>query len=451
MSPQISEAERINNVATQDSQRMLGRNDGRLSSTVERSSSFDRWVIRTLLNQIGANWLAVKLWDGRVIRLGETERYQIRMTKRGHLLKLLLNPNFEFAERYVRGQIEFDGDLTELMVKLFQLKQPQGINRRLENLQTRLRTRSRSLQAARSNVHEHYDLGNDFYRLWLDKQLLYTCAYFESPQQSLEEAQTAKMDYICRKLCLKPGDRVIEAGCGWGALAMHMARHYGAVVKAYNISREQISYARSQACLRGIADRVEFIEEDWRNIQGSCDAFVSVGMLEHVGPENFKLLGEVIHNCLTPSGRGLIHSIGLNWKRPLDCWTATRIFPGAQPPALSEAMQIFECNDMNVYDVENLQWHYARTIRHWLNRFEDSVEVVREMFDEEFVRMWRLYLASSIASFETGLLELFQIVFAPRRSQALPHTRRHLYTSCPQGAPVNEKRPEPAASGLPTP
>lgn len=432
MFTQTSQANQLNATATQDSQRMPGRDDSSLSRCIARSSSFERWIIRKLLHQIGANWLAVELWDGRVIRLGGTERQRIRLTERGHLLKLLLNPNFEFAERYVRGQIEVDGNLTDLMVKLFQLKQPQGINRRLENLQTRLRAGSRSLQASRNNVSRHYDLGNDFYRLWLDEQLLYTCAYFESPEQTLEAAQFAKMDYICRKLCLKPGDRVIETGCGWGALAMHMVRHYGAVVKAYNISREQISYARSLACLRGIADRVEFIEEDWRNIKGSCDAFVSVGMLEHVGPENFKLLGEVIHNCLTPSGRGLIHSIGLNWKRPLDCWTATRIFPGAQPPALSEAMQIFECNDMNVYDVENLQWHYAQTLRHWLSRFEGAVEEVREMFDEEFVRMWRLYLASSIASFETGLLELFQIVFAPRGSRTLPQTRRHLYASSPQ-------------------
>jgi len=154
--------------------------------------------------------------------------------------------------------------------------------------------------------------------------------------------------------------------------------------------------------------------------------FVSVGMLEHVGPENFQELGGVIQRCLSSTGRGLIHSIGLNQPQPLDSWVEQRIFPGAQPPTLAEAMQLFEPFDFSVLDVENLRLHYALTLRHWLRRFESAAPEIRTMFDESFVRMWRMYLAASIASFETGWLQLFQILFAPGTNNALPLTRQHL-------------------------
>src|SRR5262249_40754325 len=155
--------------------------------------------------------------------------------------------------------------------------------------------------ASRDSVHHHYDLGNEFYRLWLDESLSYTCAYYEDPTRTLEAAQLAKMDHVCRKLRLRPDDRVIEAGCGWGGFALHMARKYGAIVRAFNVSREQIRHARDWASRLGLTERVEFIEDDYRNASGSCDAFVSIGMLEHVGIENFEGLGRVIDRVLTRS------------------------------------------------------------------------------------------------------------------------------------------------------
>src|SRR5262249_4424926 len=163
-------------------------------------------------------------------------------------------------------------------------------------------------------------------------------AYFKDPVMSLEDAQIAKLDHVCRKVRLGPGDRVIEAGCGWGALALHMAKHYGASVRAFNISTEQIAFARDQARKDGIANRVEFIEDDYRNIAGECDAFMSVGMLEHVGVANYPTLSHVIDRCLTPSGRGLIHSIGRHKPIMVNGWLARQIFPGAEIPSLSEML-----------------------------------------------------------------------------------------------------------------
>jgi cyclopropane-fatty-acyl-phospholipid synthase len=219
----------------------------------------------------------------------------------------------------------------------------------------------------------------------------------------------------------------VDGGCGWGALALHMARHYGVSVKAFNISREQIQYARRQAAREGLAGQVEFIEDDYRNISGRFDAFVSVGMLEHVGREHYSELGKIIHRAIGDSGRGLIHFIGRNRPEPFSAWIRKRIFPGAYCPALREAMDIFEPHEYAVLDVENLRLHYAKTLEHWLARYERSVERVSALFGPEFVRAWRLYLAGSIASFRTGLLQLFQIVFAGSACQQIPWTRAHLY------------------------
>jgi cyclopropane-fatty-acyl-phospholipid synthase len=291
-----------------------------------------------------------------------------------------------------------------------------------------LKVREReAVAASRECIHHHYDIGNDFYRLWLDDRMQYSCAYYSKPDFTLEEAQVAKLDHVCRKLQLRFGDRVVEAGCGWGGLAIHMAEKYGASVRAFNVSGEQVEYAREQSKSKGLGGRVEFVEDDYRNMTGTYDAFVSVGMLEHVGLENYATLGQVIDKVLTPAGRGLIHSIGRNRPAPLDSWTDKRIFPGAYPPSLREMLGVLEPVGFSVLDVENLRLHYARTLEHWLERFEQSADTITEMFDERFVRMWRMYLAASLATFNVGGLQLFQILFAREANNDISWTRSHLY------------------------
>jgi len=290
------------------------------------------------------------------------------------------------------------------------------------------RPRRNTLARSRDNIHRHYDLGNDFYALWLGETMAYTCAYYPSAQATLEQAQIAKMEHVCRKLRLGAADSVVEAGCGWGSLALHMAARYGAKVRAFNISKEQIDFARRRAREQGLEGRVEFIEDDYRNISGSYDVFVSVGMLEHVGREHYPELGRVVQRALTAEGRGLIHSIGRNRPELLHPWIERRIFPGAYAPSLGEMMQIFEPSNLSVLDVENIRLHYARTLRHWLERYEAAIDSVRAMFsDESFVRMWRMYLAGSIAGFETGTLQLFQVLFAKQENNAIPLTREFMY------------------------
>ena len=280
---------------------------------------------------------------------------------------------------------------------------------------------------ARRNIHHHYDIGNDFYKLWLDRRMVYTCAYFPSPSMGLEEAQTAKLDYVCRKLRLAPGETVLETGCGWGALALHMCKHYGVTVKAYNISKEQIAYARERAREECLGGRAQFIEDDYRNVDGEFDAFVSVGMLEHVGTDQYQVLGAVIDRSLKPEGRGLIHSIGRDYPSAMTPWIERNIFPGACPPSLSQMMQIFEPFGFSVLDVENLRLHYAKTLEHWLARYDANLERVTQMFDRAFVRAWRLYLAGSLAAFRSGDMQLFQVCFARSGRNRIPLTRQDLY------------------------
>jgi cyclopropane-fatty-acyl-phospholipid synthase len=233
---------------------------------------------------------------------------------------------------------------------------------------------------------------------------------------------------VCRKLRLKAGESVVEAGCGWGVFALHMARHYGVRVRAYNISHEQIAYARERAARAGLAGRVEYVEDDYRSISGEYDAFVSIGMLEHVGVKNYEALGRIAQASMGSHGRGLIHTIGRNSPARLQPWIEKRIFPGAHPPSLSEMAHIFEPWELSILDVENLRLHYAQTLRQWLAGYEAASERVRAMFDEKFVRMWRLYLAGSVAAFSTGTLQLFQVLFAPSGNNDIAWTRAHLYT-----------------------
>ncbi|MFI5303921.1 MAG: class I SAM-dependent methyltransferase [Nitrospiria bacterium] len=384
-----------------------------------------RWLIRKLLKRINNPPIRVVLWDGSSIvpdgchPLGTVIFHDPKM-----LLWVFTDPELYFGDAYSTGKIEIEGDLVhflEIVYRALSSFKVQGF------LPRSIFRESNSLGHSRENIHHHYDIGNRFYRLWLDDRMLYTSAYFPDPTISLEQAQLAKMDHVCRKLLLKPGDTVLEAGCGWGALAMHMARYYGVKVKAYNISHEQISFARERAAREGLESQIEFIEDDYRAIEGRFDAFVSVGMLEHVGRENYRMLGELINNVLQPNGRGLIHTIGRNVPGPIGGWIERRIFPGAYPPTLREMMEVLEPQGFSILDVENLRLHYAKTLEHWLERFDLESNKISRMFDETFVRAWRLYLAGSLVSFRIGTLQLFQVVFTRERNNEIPWSREHLY------------------------
>src|SRR5215472_1743871 len=289
-----------------------------LHTTSTRTRSIDRWLLHAFLRAAGSPRVRCVLPDGSSVYAGEGEPVGVlRIRDRAALYHLFVDPEVFFGEGYTDGRLEIEGDLVSVLAATYIEPTHPLLNRIIFHGH---RARPNSRAGSRDNIHRHYDLGNDFYRLWLDERMIYTCAYFPTPDATLEDAQVAKMDHVCRKVALRPGEHVVEAGCGWGALALHMARNYGVTVRAFNISHEQIAFGREQAAKQGLADRVEFIEDDYRNITGTYDCFMSIGMLEHVGVQHYRELGAVIDRCLPAHGRGLIHTIGRNKSEPLNPW-----------------------------------------------------------------------------------------------------------------------------------
>jgi cyclopropane-fatty-acyl-phospholipid synthase len=353
----------------------------------------------------------------------------VRLADTRALLALLRNPQMNFGDLYTDGRLEVEGNLVRLLEDLFRL--PDSRVSRITNAVLGI-GHPNSLRGSRRNIHQHYDLPTEFHAIYLDPELQYTCAYFPTESATLNEAQVAKMDHVCRKLWLRPGETVVEAGCGWGSLALHMARHYGVRVKAFNISSEQMAYARERLRKTGLGAQVEYIEDDYRNISGHFDAFVSVGMLEHVGRTHYRELGSVIRRAIGESGRGLLHFIGRNKPKPLNPWIRKRIFPGGYPPVLREVMDVLEPQDFTVLDVENLGRHYARTLEFWLQNFEQAFDRTAQQYGMALARKWRLYLAGAVAGFRTGGMHLFQLVFAGRECASVPWTRAYLYDRAAQ-------------------
>ena len=391
-------------------------------------SALDRWLAKQITKRLGESPVKVALWDepDAAPRDGIV---RMRILDRKALWQIIVNPDLHFGDLYSAGRLEVRGELLTLLREAYRYT---AKHTAIGQLVARGRKLAPDLSDSKRNIHHHYDLGNQFYELWLDREALqYTCAYFAEAAMTIEQAQQAKMHHVCRKLELKSGERVVEAGGGWGGFALFMAKNYGVRVRSFNISKEQIAYSRAWAKRLGLDSQVEFIEDDYRNLAGTYDAFVSIGMLEHVGKGNYKDLGELMARALTPTGRGLVHSIGRDTPQLMNAWIDKRIFPGAYPPTLREMMDLFEPNGLSVLDVENIRLHYAKTLECWLQRYEENVDAVRDLFDETFVRAWRLYLTGSIAAFLNGTLQLFQVLYARHGAKNVPWTRAHVYRDHP--------------------
>jgi len=389
-------------------------------------NAVDRLIARNLLKNLNDINIHINLWDIETIKLSDTLcEYLLKITDRKALYFLILYPDFAFGELFTTNRIELTGELDKFLYKCFSQKNKNSLLKGIQLLA--LKFQSNTIKKARKNVVNHYDLGNDFFKYWLDPTMTYTCAYFPNDDITLEEAQLEKMEYICKKLNLTKGLTVIEAGCGWGGLAIYMAKNYGVNVTAYNISKEQINYAKISAAEQGLSDLVEFVEDDYRNIVGVFDRFVSIGMLEHVGKNNFQSVTKLISKVLKPDGIGLIHSIGTLKARPTNSWLNKKIFPGSYMPPLSEIVKIIETADYAVLDVENLRFHYQKTLKQWLANFEEKSQVILQMKGVVFYKMWKLYLVGSMVSFEVGNHHLFQVLFSPKSNINWPSNRSYLY------------------------
>lgn len=405
--------------------------------------------------------VAVRLWDGSSRRLGAHAMQELRapftlvLNHPGVLRMLLLGRDpLRWADAYFRGDIEVEGDffaalrmkdyLSELrlsardaLAAMFSLlRLPHGGGQTL-GLMPRYAREVRLHSRAENNgaIQFHYDVSNDFYAQWLDESMVYSCAYFEHADDSLQTAQSAKLDHICRKLMLKPGDSFLDVGCGWGALTIHAARHYGVMAHGITLSRQQYALAQQRiadAGLRMVAS-VELL--DYRDLPATrlYDKVASVGMFEHVGLNNLPLYFASIVRVLKPGGLFLNHGITHDvegWKEtPYTRFINRYVFPDGQLDTISNIQRRMEHEGFEIADVEALRSHYALTLRHWVARLEANHDEVLRHVSESTFRVWRLYMAACALDFESGCTGIYQVLASKRaaRGSVLPLTRRHLY------------------------
>ncbi|MEC5325571.1 cyclopropane-fatty-acyl-phospholipid synthase family protein [Aurantimonas sp. A3-2-R12] len=372
--------------------------------------------------------------DGRSERYGEaaSDPVTVRLHTRSLPRRLLVNPDLVLGEAYMDGALTVDGDDIYGLIELLLINLAQQPDVWHYRWLARLRQLSRNLaqfnpaERARRNVAHHYDLSGALYDLILDADRQYSCGYFRHPGDNLEAAQQAKKTLIATKLLLKPGQRVLDIGCGWGGLGLQLARDHGARVTGVTLSREQHRIAEARARTSGLADRVRFRLQDYRQVEESFDRVVSVGMFEHVGVPHYREFFDTLRQRLSEDGVALLHTIGrADGPSATNPWLAKYIFPGGYSPALSELLAEVERSGLYVTDIEIWRLHYAETLQAWRLRFEAELDRVREIYDERFCRMWRFYLVISELAFRQGGHVVFQIQLA-RKQDAVPLTRDYL-------------------------
>jgi cyclopropane-fatty-acyl-phospholipid synthase len=374
----------------------------------------------------------VQFWDGDSACFGSGQPlFTLIFRNEQSAGRIFSEGSLGFGEEYMAGNIIVEGDFKALM-RL-------GTDRSIQDMKCSLRTKLallikhfQSLNTTRGsskNISYHYDRGNDFYQLYLDESMTYSCAYFRNSDDSLEQAQVQKYEHICRKLQLREGETLLDIGCGWGGMLIYAARQYGIRGVGYTLSREQTAYARQLISELGLEKKIDIFLDDYRHIAGQFDKFVSIGMFEHVGKSRIPIFMRQVRTLLKPGGVGLLHTIGKERNTPRDGWTMKYIFPGGYIPVLDHVVKAMGKNGFVPMDIENLRLHYAATLDKWAERFEANANKIASMFDEKFVRMWRMYLNGSAAAFRNGDLRLYQILFSKGLNNQFPLTREHLYQS----------------------
>ena len=356
----------------------------------------------------------------------------VRLTKPWLGWKLALNPNLYCGEAYMDGTLRIEQGTLYDMVAIVTRNAGMGSIGYLSELRAwtlyflRGFHQANPLKRSRQNVAHHYDLSNSFYRLFLDSDLQYSCAYFAEPGMTLEEAQLAKKRHIAAKLLLHPGQRVLDIGSGWGGLGLHLAETDGIDVTGVTLSTEQLALANERAVAAGKNDHVRFLMRDYRAETGKFERIVSVGMFEHVGAPQYRTFFRKVHDLLTDDGVALLHTIGrLDGPGFTNQWIRKYIFPGGYSPALSEVIPHIERSGLFMTDVEVLRLHYAKTLRYWRQRFLANWDQARDMFDERFCRMWEFYLAGCECAFRYQGHVVFQIQLA-KRIDTVPMTRDYI-------------------------
>lgn len=379
---------------------------------------------------------------------GEAKFNLIFKTKKA-MRAMLVNVDLGFGEAYMLGDIDLEGKMTDLMTMVMTtdllsafrkvVYHPANILRHLPSHASvfwHYLYQRHTYENDKRFISEPYDLGNKFYALWLDKDMQYTCGYFKTPQDSIDLAQEQKREQICRKLRLQPGQTLLDIGCGWGGMLIYAAQHYGISGVGVTLSKEQAEESNRRIKDAGLQERIHVEHADYRDLpkQGRVfDRVVSVGCLEHIGKPNHGLFFSIAKQSLKPDGTFVLHTIGKLKPGSPFAFGNKHVFPGVYTATLVEISQCLSKLDMRIQDVENMRLHYSYTIQRWLDAFEAHVDEIRALFNEQVVRLFRIYLSHGVAFMRYGGNELYQIIITPGIDNERPLTRDYLYAQGQNG------------------
>lgn len=384
--------------------------------------------------------LRLKLWDGHELDLGPTPSVTI-VVKDPQLVSDFTHPSLDLlGSAFVEGRLEMEGSISEVVRVCDELTQALGDEE--DNDSPVYSPHDKATDAA--SISYHYDVSNDFYQLWLDEEMVYSCAYFKTGSENLEQAQQDKFHHLCRKLRLTPGEYLLDVGCGWGGLARFAAREYGVKVLGITLSREQLTLAKARVKAEGLEDKVDLQLLDYRDLpqDGRFDKVVSVGMFEHVGHANLALYTQRLFGAVKEGGLVMNHGItakhtdGRPVGRGAGEFIGRYVFPNGELPHVAKISADISEAGLEVVDVESLRMHYARTLDHWSNRLEARLEQAAAMVPEQTLRIWRLYLAGCAYAFAHGWINLHQILAVKPRADGghdLPWTREDIYRQQGEG------------------
>jgi cyclopropane-fatty-acyl-phospholipid synthase len=379
--------------------------------------------------------VTVRLWNGHQYALGEFDRPAVTLTVReASAVPLLLTPSLaNLGEAYVQEKIDFEGKLQDIIAVGYRLADTAlGGDSRFGRI---VRHFSHSKDDDKAAIAFHYDVSNDFYRLWLDENMVYSCAYFENGNEDLTTAQLKKIDHILTKIQLKPGERLLDIGCGWGALVMRAAQRFGAHCVGVTLSQNQFDLATERVRAAGLQDQVEIRLQDYREVTGTFDRITSVGMFEHVGRKNLPQYFSKMRDLLADNGMAMNHGItstdvesgetALGGGDFIDKY----VFPHGELPHISLVLRTMQQGGLEAFDVENLRRHYAHTLSIWSNHFEAQAEAIRAMVGEKRYRIWRVYLMGCAHAFEMDDVAIYQVICrkAGQAASRLPWSRRSIY------------------------
>ncbi|MBS9717160.1 class I SAM-dependent methyltransferase [Pseudohalocynthiibacter aestuariivivens] len=388
--------------------------------------------VRMLKQLIRHGTLDLQLPSGRKERFGDGDGSVViaQITDPGLPRRFMINPELTIGEAYMEGTLNIDNDDLHSFIALGIRNMSVGRGHGLERFFgpfLRYVSQYNPMGRARSNVAHHYDLSGALYDLFLDEDKQYSCAYFRHPDDTLEQAQIQKKAHIAQKLCLEPGMRVLDIGCGWGGMAITLAKDYGVHVVGVTLSEEQHKVARARVDAAGLNEQIDIRLTDYRALDGKFDRVVSVGMFEHVGVPHYREYFSHVSDRLTDNGIALIHTIGRESPPGRTSpWVLKYIFPGGYVPSLSEVSKAIEKEGLWTTDVEVWQLHYAETLKHWYTRFMANIDKARQIYDDRFCRMWRFYLISAELTFRLHRQVVFQFQLT-RKQGVVPLTRDYIY------------------------